>query len=136
MIVSVEPIKSDAVYPHLLSGPKDLKSSFVAAVAELPDTALVNITGTSSPGRQSPFKSGENALQSVSRAPDALNMLTAQTKRTSDGRIFTLSSIPLRQPSRNSVNKSFFEKSTITDATHIINGIAPDIISLTFLTNM
>jgi len=137
--VSEAPIRMLAQRPALLSGPTEAKRLSATAVVALPENGRKSRTGRISEGNPKREMTGLNKWQRTSTIPEDISICTPESSITRPGIKEIDVSSPSFAPFKNSLPKSFFEKSIITALINTITGIeAPainSVIACTFLFN-
>ena len=101
MVVSVEPIITDAISPILLSTPKLFIISVAIAIEPLPDIGLSIASGSISLGTLKVLNIGFIIFITKSIVPEFLSITIAKNNPTNVGKIFITISIPSFAPFRN-----------------------------------
>ena len=123
-MVSEDPMSTDAARPAKLSGPSEANSSFIMAVAALPDIGRMKMTGNMDSGMPNGRKSVPKMPHKSCKAPLAANMRVAQMSKIRLGKIRKLVDSPSRAPLINSQNRSFPENSMAAPASVMMIGTA------------
>lgn len=123
IIVSEEPISTDAHLPAKLSGPQDENKVSAIAVAALPDTGRMIISGIISVGMPKGLAMQLSKVHKYSSAPLAASILVAHIKRIRLGSIFTDVTNPSLVPLSIAEKQSLEENKTANAAQVIIIAI-------------
>lgn len=100
----------DATLPGKLSTPTVEKIVSRNAIDPLPEIGRSSVSGITSGGIPKKCAAGAIAAVNISKAPDALSMLTAVMRPTKEGAIETVDFIPSFAPNKKVSNKGTFLK--------------------------